>query len=126
MKDTYSILLYIHLAVVGLYFVLLLWRLYHLWSGNEENLLLYSERTRALNVVLLAVTVITGIYLGFHYDFSEGLWFVVKLGLLIASAFLGDYAFKTFNRVAGIGVFLMFLYICAISFTKSLNLVYAY
>src|SRR5688572_18399662 len=109
----YSILLYIHLGAVALYFVLLLWRLFHLWRGDEETLLLFSEKTRALNIVLLGVTVLTGIYLGFHYDFSEGLWFVVKLGLLISSAFLGDYAFKAFNRIAGIGVFLLFLYICA-------------
>lgn len=124
--STYLILKYIHIGAVILYSILLLWRLYHLWSGNEENLLLYSEKTRALNIVLLGISVITGIYLGFHYDFSEGLWFVVKLGLLIAAAFLGDYAFKTFNRTAGVGVLLIFAYICAISLTKSLNLVYAY
>ncbi len=124
--STYEILKYIHLGAVGFYLVLLLFRLYHLWSGNEENLLLFSERTRAVNIVLLSITVITGIYLGFHYDFSEGMWFVVKLGLLIGSAFIGDYAFKSFNKMAGLVVFLVFIYIIAISFTKSLDLIYAY
>ena len=122
----YDIFLYIHLGAVGLYLVLLLWRLFHLWSGNEENLLLFTEKTRAINIILLSLTVITGIYLGFHYDFSEGLWFVVKLGLLIASAFLGDYTFKNFNKIAGIFVLLLFLYIIGISLTKSLDLIYAY
>ena len=124
--STYETLLYIHLGAVGLYLILLLFRLFHLWSGNEENLLLFSERTRAVNIMILAITVITGIYLGFHYDFSEGLWFAVKLGLLIACAFIGDYAFKNFSKVAGVFIFILFLYIIAISFTKSLDLIYAY
>ncbi|MGZ5243800.1 MAG: SirB2 family protein [Bacteroidia bacterium] len=124
--SAYTILLYIHIGAVALYLILLLWRLYHLWTGDEESLLLFSEKTRALNLVFLGITVLSGIYLGFHYDFSEGLWFVVKLGLLIGAAFLGDYAFKTYNKLAGVGVLLLFLYICAISFTKSLDLVYAY
>src|SRR5438067_12812425 len=98
----YNIFLFIHIAVVFLYLIFLTWKLFYLWFGNEENLLLFSEKSKAANIILLVLIIVTGLYLGFAYDFAEGLWFSVKLGSLIVSAFIGDYAFKNNNKLLGV------------------------
>src|SRR5438105_3755019 len=98
----YHAILFLHIGVVFLYLILLVWRLFYLWFDNEENLLLFSEKSRAVNIILLAFIILSGLYLGFSYDFEEGLWFTIKLALLVISALLGDYAFKNRNKIMGI------------------------
>jgi hypothetical protein len=106
--------------------LLLLMRLYHLWAKDDEELFLFSEKTRAVHILLLSILIITGIYLGFNYDFDAGKWFAVKLLLLGFSAFIGDYTFKNYHKWGGIVLLLIMAYIIGISITKSLDLVYAY
>jgi uncharacterized membrane protein len=86
-------------------------------------LLLFSERSRIVNLITLIVIVITGIYLGFKYDFAEGLWFSIKLLILGAAVFAGDYAFKNFNRLTGIFLLLLLAYVIALSILKSPDLI---
>jgi hypothetical protein len=106
--------------------VLLLFRLYFLWAKDDEELFLFSERTRAAHILMLAILVITGVYLGFAYDFDEGLWFVIKLLLLGFAAFIGDYTFKYYHKWGGVVLLLIMAYVICISITKSLDLHYAY
>jgi hypothetical protein len=63
--------------------------------------------------------VVTGIYLGFKYDFSEGIWFTIKLITLGICAFLGDYTFKNFSRTTGAFLLILLLYVVALSFIKA-------
>jgi hypothetical protein len=106
--------------------LLLTLRLYHLWAKDDEDLFLFSEKTRAVHVLMLSILVFTGIYLGFNYDFDEGKWFVIKLLLLGFSAFIGDYTFKNYHKWGGLVLLLIMAYVIGISITKSLDLVYAY
>jgi hypothetical protein len=106
--------------------LLLVVRLYHLWAKDDEDLFLFSEKTRAIHILLLSILVITGIYLGFNYDFDEGRWFVIKLLLLGVAAFLGEYPFKYYHKWGGFVLLLIMAYIIGISITKSWDLVYAY
>lgn len=123
---TYQIFLYIHIAVVCLYMLLLVLRLYYLWAKDDEDLFLFSEKTRALHILMISIVVITGVYLGFTYDFDEGLWFVSKLLLLSFAAFIGDYTFKNYHKWGGVLLLAIMAYVIGISITKSLDLVYAY
>jgi hypothetical protein len=106
--------------------VLLIMRLFYLWFRDDEELFLFSEKTRAIHILLLSILVITGIYLGFNYDFDEGKWFVIKLLLLGFAAFIGDYTFKNYHKWGGIVLLLIMAYIIAISITKSVDMQYAY
>ena len=93
-----------------------------LWFSDNERLLLYQERSKVLNVALLSVLLLSGIYLGFEYDFSEGLWFAIKLLLLGLAAFWGDYAFRNFNKWVAVVVLLLYIYVIFISYTKPTSL----
>lgn len=106
--------------------VLLLARLYFLWLRDDEDLFLFSERTRAVHILMISIVVITGVYLGFAYDFDEGLWFVIKLLLLGFAAFIGDYTFKNYHKWGGVLLLAILAYVIGISITKSLDMVYAY
>jgi uncharacterized membrane protein SirB2 len=119
----YTIILYLHVIFFTVFFLVLLTRFYFLFTQKDEMLLLFSERARVLNLVCLIFIVVSGIYLGFKYDFSEGLWFSIKLVLLSIAVFVGDYAFKNFNRMAGVALLLILLYVVALSFTKNLDLI---
>jgi hypothetical protein len=114
----YQLILFLHVLITGIYFIYLSVRTGLLWFSDRERLLLYQERSRVLNIVLLSILLLSGIYLGFEYDFSEGLWFVIKLLLLGLAAFWGDYAFRNFNKWVAALVLLLYLYVILISYTK--------
>ena len=121
MLTAYSIIRFIHIAAVALYMLIFLFGFILLMSGQHERLLLFSHRTRSVNLILLIMLALPGLYLGLSYDFQEGLWFVSKILLLLIVVFFGSYAFKHRKKAAAILTLLILIYIMAISIFKHID-----
>jgi uncharacterized membrane protein SirB2 len=114
----YKAVLIAHVTVILLYLILLLVRLFFLFINRREDMLLFGQRSAGVSAFLLIIAVLSGLYLSFYYDFSEALWFSVKLIFLAAIILTANRAFKRFSRIAGMITLIFYIFVIVLSYVK--------
>lgn len=118
----YEFVVYLHILFVALYLLHFTVRIFYLMKDRHERLFLFTEKSRLTHGIVVTLLAISGLYLGFTYDFAYGSWFVVKLGFIIFIVFMADYAFRNYLKWAGILAYAVYLYTILMSFFKPFGL----
>ena len=111
-------MLHTHTLAVMLFLILYLIKTFLLVTDKKESLQKFSKKTKAPEIIISVLFLLTGIYLAFNSG-NIGAWFYVKMVAVLSSIPLAIIAFKRMNKTLALLAIIFLVYAYGISETKS-------
>ena len=114
---------HLHTLLVFLFVITYVVKAILMITNQSEVLAKYRKKTMVPEMIIATLFVVTGLYMLFTLGMGNlGGWFHIKLTLIILAIPMGFIGYKRDNKPMAIGASLLFLYILALAWTKSLTL----
>jgi cytochrome c553 len=118
----YTGMLHTHVTAVLLYLIIFLIKVIYLLADKQDALQKFRAKTKIVGeMVLPTIFLLTGFYLAAKSPYAGQAWFLLKMILLVAALVLGIITFRRNNKALGIITLLIFIYMFALSYTKSIG-----
>ena len=117
----YAALKHSHLLIISLFLLNFIFKTYLLLS-NHEKFNDIRNKTKLVEIILGTLVLVSGITLFVYTESYKVMWVNVKMILVIAAIPLGIIGMKKSNKALALLSLLLFLYVFAVAWTKSLTL----
>ena len=116
----YTGMLHTHTTFVFIYILLFAYKVYLLLADKQEALANFRRKSKVIAEMIIPVIFLaTGIFLAVKSG-DLGLWFYIKMGLLVVSIPLGIVAFKKNSKMLAILTLLLFIAMIVVSYKRHL------